>query len=70
MIIPEKTKILFTSNYSDAKIQMHDSTAKRSKHHGAANQDPTDHDHGSAAVAVDKYAAHRSCTEERNISLF
>lgn len=57
--------MLFTSNYSNAKIEMHDITAKRSKHHGSANHDPTDHNHRSAAITVDKYTAHRSCTEER-----
>lgn len=61
---------MFTSNYSNAKIEMYDSGAKRSKHHGSANQDPADHNHRSAAIAVDKYAAHRSCTEGRKISLF
>lgn len=66
----KKQKTLFTSNYSNAKIEMYDGSAKRSKHHGSANQDPADHNHRSAAIAVDKYAADRSCTEGRKISLF
>lgn len=48
---------------------MYDSLAKRSKHHASADQEPADHNHGSAAIAIDKYTAYRSCTGERNISL-
>lgn len=49
---------------------MHDRFAKRSEYHASADHDPTDHNDGSAAIAVDKYAAHRSCTEEREKNLW
>lgn len=47
---------------------MHDSSAKRSKHHCSANHDSTNHNHRSAAITINKYTAHRSCTEKRNNS--
>ncbi len=49
---------------------MHNSSTKRRKHHGGAHQDPADHNHRSAAIAVDKYTTHRSCTEKRIILFF
>ena len=49
---------------------MDDTCVKGGEHHAGANEDPTDQDHRSAAIPVDEYAAHRSCTEERNVSLF
>lgn len=56
---------VFTSNHSNAKIEMHDRSAKRSEHHGGADHDPADHHNWSAPIAVDENAADGSCTEER-----
>lgn len=56
----------FTSNDSNTKIQMHDSSAKRSKHHGSANHDSTNHNHRSASITVNKNTAYRPCTEKRS----
>lgn len=56
---------VFTSNHPNAKIEMYDGSPKRSEHHASTDQDPADHHHRSAAIAVDKHAAYRSCTDER-----
>lgn len=65
-----ESKNVFTSNHSNAKIEMYDGSPKRSEHHASTDQDPADHHHRSAAIAVDKYAAYRSCTDERKTRLF
>lgn len=65
-----RKKTQFTSNYSNTDIQMYDISAKRSKNHGGANHDPSSHNHRSAAIAVHQDTADRTCTQERNISLF
>lgn len=59
-------KILITSNDTNAKIEMYDRGPEGSEHHAGADQDSSDHDHRSAAIAVDKYATHRSWGDERN----
>lgn len=56
----KKEKVLFTSNDTNAKIEMYDRGPERSEHHAGADQDSSDHNHRSAAIAVDKYATHRS----------
>lgn len=55
----------FTSNHSNAKIEMYDRSAKRSEHHGGADHDPAHHHNWSAPIAVDENAADGSCTGER-----
>ena len=64
----EKKKI--TSNYSNTNIQMYDTGAKRSEHHARTNHHPADHNHWSAAIAVDKDTAHWSCTKEEGHDSF
>lgn len=61
---------IFTSNNPNAKIEMYDGSPKRSEHHASTDQDPADHHHRSAAIAVDKYAAYRSCTDKRKTCLW
>lgn len=64
-----RTKI-FTSDDSDTNIKMYDCSAKGGEYHSSTENHPTDQHHRSAAVAVDKDTADRSCTEERNNSCF
>lgn len=45
-------------------------SSKRSESHASANQDPTNYNHRSAAIAIDQYTADRACTQERNILHF